>query len=425
MIENLTPKFIKKPIKIIGCGLAGAEVAFILANNGFDVHIFDNGLGLAREKFSYYDPYETYMIENMRFELECLNSPLLSISKKYDYDKFAYEYDEEFMKTIRFELEKHPKIKIFNVNIDELTETETTVIATGHNTSKKLIEDLEKKFIGNFHVKYFQPESLVLDALSFDNDKLYFASECECYVNLTEEEYKNIYEVVMQCENDYELPKELENEKQITVENYARRGFGGLRNSILRPHFAEGRERPYASIKLTYNKKEKAFVLDEFFSAFDDEDQQKVIKTVKVFENCKVLRYSKVKRKTYLLAPSCLNDNLQIKRHEKIYLCGGFGGTVGGFESLLTANLCAYSIICDKKQKMGVNLLKENTCLGIILDNLIKKSVVNFRLFNLKYDIINKEDLDMQYFDRQVEIQKFLSKSQIEKFKEKFYGKYF
>lgn len=42
MIENITPKFSKKPIKIVGCGLAGAELAFILANNGFDVHIFDN-----------------------------------------------------------------------------------------------------------------------------------------------------------------------------------------------------------------------------------------------------------------------------------------------------------------------------------------------------------------------------------------------
>ena len=41
MIENITPKFSKKPIKIVGCGLAGAEIAFILANNGFDVHIFD------------------------------------------------------------------------------------------------------------------------------------------------------------------------------------------------------------------------------------------------------------------------------------------------------------------------------------------------------------------------------------------------
>ena len=40
MIENITPKFSKKPIKIVGCGLAGAEIAFILANNGFDVHIF-------------------------------------------------------------------------------------------------------------------------------------------------------------------------------------------------------------------------------------------------------------------------------------------------------------------------------------------------------------------------------------------------
>ena len=53
-IENVTPKFSKKPIKIVGCGLAGAEIAFILANNGFDVHIFDNELYVPKDKFDYW-----------------------------------------------------------------------------------------------------------------------------------------------------------------------------------------------------------------------------------------------------------------------------------------------------------------------------------------------------------------------------------
>ena len=137
------------------------------------------------------------------------------------------------------------------------------------------------------------------------------------------------------------------------------------------------------------------------------------------------MRFSKIKRKTFLLTPTCLNQNLQILGHENVYICGGLAGLADAFEILLMANYCAYSIVAERKNKLGVELLRDKTCISVILDNLLKKSVVNFRLFNLKYDIINKEDKDLQLFNKQVEVQKFLSKSQIEKFKEKFYGKFF
>ena len=453
MIENITPKFSKKPIKIVGCGLAGAELAFILANNGFDVHIFDNNFDenddrdkkdlkssskdcdneeiekdpICHEN-SYDDIYETFLIDNMKFELECLNSPIVSIAKRYDFNNFGFVYEEAFMKKVKELLQSNPKIKIFNMSIDTINETEITVVATGHNTSKALLDELSKFIGGKFHICYFQPEQLVIDASSVDLSKLNFISKNECYVNLTEEEYQNLYQTITTLDKEYELPSEILDEKQISVESVARRGLNGLRNAIFRPYFngeISENKRPYASLKCCYNQKENALILEEFFSAFDDQDQDKILRTMDILKNCKIVRYSKIKRKTYLLAPTCLNENLQILGHDNIYVCGGLAGLADPFEILLLANYCAYNIIAERKNKLGVELLREKTCISIILENLLKKSVVNFRLFNLKYDIINKEDLDLQFFNKQVEVQKFLSKSQIEKFKEKFYGKYF
>ena len=111
MFENLSNR---KTIKIIGCGLAGAEVAFILANNGFNVHIFDNGQNLPDKPFDYYDEYQTFLTQNMFEELEFLNSPLLALAKKYGYENFGFLYNFDFMKKVRHELEAHQHIHIFN-----------------------------------------------------------------------------------------------------------------------------------------------------------------------------------------------------------------------------------------------------------------------------------------------------------------------
>lgn len=428
MIENVAPKFSKKPIKVIGCGLAGAEVAFILANNGFDVHIFDNGSNERKERFDYYDKYEIFMTENMKYELECLNSPILSISKKIDYKNFGFEYDSEFFEIIKQNLQSNPKIKYFDCSIDTLSDTEMTVVSTGHHTDKRLLKEL-KDYVGSLHTCSFQPEKMVVDAETVNLNRLNFVNSTDCYVNLSKEEYDELYSKILEFDKKYELPEDLQEEKQITIEKYAQRGQGGLRNALFRPRLSvaceQEQQQPYASLKLTYNASKNVLILDDFYSALDEDEQKQILYCINFFKNCEILRYSKIKKKTYLLAPACLNEKLQIKDHENIYVCGGLCGTAGSFESLLVANFCAYEIIAKRKGNLGVELLRENTCIGMLLDNLLNKSVINFRLINLKYDIIDKEDLEMKNFNKHVEVQKILSKSQIEKFKEKFYGKYF
>lgn len=435
MIENTAPKFSKRPIKIIGCGLAGAEIAFVLANNGFDVHIFDKNFQTKilisdfpnKEKTNYTDKYTTYLTDNMKFELECLNSPLLTVAKKFDVSDFGFVYDREFMNTVRKILVQNPKIKVFDMKIDELNAGETTVIATGHSTTNELLKELEK-MVGERHVCHFQPQSIVIDAKSVDIDNLNFLSENTCYINLSEEEYDLVYKTIVDLDKSYNQQEFADQNDHISIEQIAKRGREGLRNSVLRPYFLENAtldKRPYASLKCKYDKINDVLIFESFFSNFEDEDQYKVITQIDTLKSCKVERYSQIQRKNYLLTPMTLNENLQILNHENIYVCGGLAGLADPFEILLMADYCAFNIIAKKKNKLGVDLLREKTCIGLILQNMLKKSVVNFRLFNLKYDIINNRDAQLKLFNKQVEIQKILSKSQIEKFKEKFYGKYF
>ncbi len=419
MIQNIAPKFSKKPIKIIGCGLAGAEVALILANNGFDVHIFDNEENQPNHKFYYYDQFENFMLENMSYELDCLNSPLFFIAKKLGLENFWHEYSKDFMFSVRRELELNNKIKIFKADINSLNSSETQVIATGHKTTKPLLDEL-KNYIGKMHTRFYNPTKMVIDASSVNFDELNFISKFDCFANLSKEDYQNLCQKVSEFDEKYDKSENIFNERQITIEGMVRYSVESLRNSTLRPYFNK-KSKCYASLKLNFNPYLNILFVENFFSAMDEEEQTKIIKTIPALRNANVLRCSSVNRKTYLLAPACINKNMQIA--DNIFVCGGFAGTSGSFESLLMANLCAYSIICDKIGNSAVELLHENTCIGKIIDGLLKKSVINFRLFNLKYDIM--EEVDLEKFNRETQIQKILSKSQIEKFKEKLYGKYF
>ncbi len=412
MIENLKPKFSKRPIKIIGCGLAGAELALVLARNGFDVHIFDNGENFEGEQFSYYDKFETFLTENMKFELECLDSPLLDMAKKNGFSDFGFIYDSNFMKKVREKLESDPKIQIFHANIDKISENELTVIATGHKTDTKILPEIEK-FIGKMRLCFEQTENAVIGKV--DKEKLFFDDE-NYYANLTETEYDAFYQKI--CEIDKQYVGDLNTQ---TVESIAKRGKSALKNSVLRPHFCDN-EKPFASLKLRYKKEFDVFV-PNFISAFSDDEQLDVLRTIKSLSDCILIRPACVKKRTFLLSPAVLRENMSLA--EKLYVCGGFAGTEGSFESLLMANFCAYNIICDISGKKGVEILSKNTCIGKIFDNLLKKSVINFRLFSLKYAIIKEENENFDNLEKYVQTQKFLSKSQIEKFKEKFYGKYF
>jgi len=413
VLESVAPKLSKKTIKVIGGGLAGSEAALILANNGFIVHIFDTKKHISG--FEYYDKYCHFLTENMKYELECLGSPIISLSKKFDYEFLTY--DHNFFEKVQEAVRKHPNIQIFEANIENLNQVECTIIATGHNTQREFLKELEN-YIGKFHVCFYNPIEIILDADSIDKTKLNFVSKNICYANLSEEEYNNVYKTIVEIEEKYEFPEDFKNEKQITIEGLASRGLFGLRNAIFRPYF-DHKQRPFASLKLKLDG--NLLILDEFFSAFDEEDQYEILQKIDVFKNCRVLRYSQIARKTHLLAPMCLNDKLQIKNFDTLFVCGGLCGTAGSFESLLMANYCAYSLMATLQNKKGLEFLQEKCCIGLILQNLIRKSVANFRLFNLKCDIINYEDVK----DEQIEELKASSKSQIEKFKEKFYGRYF
>ena len=416
MIEAFAPKFSKKVIKVIGGGLAGAEVALILARHGFFVHLFCNNENV-QKSFVQQIENENAMRQNMEFELDCLCSPVFSLAKKFGFQNFCISQCSDIMFVLRKELEKQPNIQIFDGCIEKLNPSEPTVIATGHNTNGKLLQEIEE-IVGKMRICHFNPQNLILDAKSVNLKQLNFETENICYANLSQQEYDAFYEKVRGYDNEYD--SSTQQQQQISVEAIAKRGKEALKNSVLRPHF-DGKSKAYASLKMKYNSMQERLFVEDFCSALEENEQVEIIHAISALSSCKVCQFAKIAKRTFLLAPSCLNKNLQIAPN--VYVCGGFAGVAGALEALLLADFCAYALIGELSGKMGAQLLLDGTCIGKIMDNLLQKSVIKFRLFSLKYDIINVESLNK--FEKEVEKQKVFSKNAIEKFKEKFYGKYF
>ena len=178
---------------------------------------------------------------------------------------------------------------------------------------------------------------------------------------------------------------------------------------MLRPLYSPN-ERAYASIKL--KKEGENFYFTDFFTALSNEEQDEIISIISAFNGAKISEYGKIYKRTFLTSSSCLNEFLQIKNYENIFVCGGFLGLGGVLENLLVANYIAYNLM---NMASGKNLqnLSNFTCTSKIIQNLLQKSVLNHRLLSLNYDIINRKDSVN------------LNPNAVLKFKEKFYGNCF
>ena len=381
-------------IKIVGGGLTGLEVAYICANCGFRVHIFNKHQ--TSPTYNYVkSPFEKIMEE----ELNVWASPSYLLSSRLGVK--SENADESFLDLMRSKVESLPNVEFIDAEIDELNPKEVTLISIGNNPSVSFIKNLEK-LIGENRVQYFHPKELCVQGVNKEN--LVHDSAENFHINLSREEYEKLKNLLSTFSQNYDNSTLI---KEISAESLSKND--ALRTAVLRPLYSPN-ERAYASIKL--KKEGENFYFTDFFTALSNEEQDEIISNISAFNGAKISEYGKIYKKIFLTSSSCLNEFLQIKNYENIFVCGGFLGLGGVLENLLVANYIAYNLM---NMASGKNLqnLSNFTCTSKIIQNLLQKSVLNHRLLSLNYDIINRKDSEN------------LNPNAVLKFKEKFYGNCF
>ncbi len=378
-------------VKIVGGGLVGCEVAYILARNGFCVHIFDK-----KQPLMCHIEHRIALKNELDAELSAFDSPTYLLAKRLGVN--VENIDGEFVDMVRDKLKTFSNLSFVDAEIDELNYNELTLLCTGNNTTKNLIRNLSK-FVGENKVNFFHPAPIKVSYI--DQKNLHYDGENLYHINLNETDFDLLVENLKKYRKRYDSDDYV---NEISIE---KRAENNSLRTYLRPIYTQN-EKPFASIRL--KKFEGDYELVDFYTALNNAEQEKILKSIPALQNAVITSFGKIYLRTHLKSSTCVDRFLKIKNRENIFVGGGFLGVGGVYENLLVANYIAHNIM---RELNGKNLFEspKNTALGLLVEKLLKKSCLNDMLLSLNYDIIGKDELN---FDS----------GEILKFKENCHGKF-
>ena len=378
-------------VKIVGGGLVGCEVAYILARNGFCVHIFDK-----KQPLMCHIERRIALKNELDAELSAFDSPTYLLAKRLGVN--VENIDGEFVDMVRDKLKTFSNLSFVDAEIDELNYNELTLLSTGNNTTKNLIRNLSK-FVGENKVNFFHPAPIKVSYIDLKN--LHYDGENLYHINLNENDFGLLVENLKKYRKRYDSDDYV---NEISIE---KRAENNSLRTYLRPIYTQN-EKPFASIRL--KKFEGDYELVDFYTALNNAEQEKILKSIPALQNAVITSFGKIYLRTHLKSSTCIDRFLKIKNHENIFVGGGFLGVGGVYENLLVANYIAHNIM---RELNGKNLFEspKNTALGLLVEKILKKSCLNDMLLSLNYDIIGKDELN---FDS----------GEILKFKENCHGKF-
>ena len=420
-------------INIIGGGLAGSEAAYFLAENGYEVTLYDKkpvlGEAFHTEKFSELVCSNSLKSMNkdnacglLKYEMMKLGSLSMEAAMKF---RLPSGQDlvvdrEQFSSYIDSKIRNHKNIKCVSKDVVELEEGDDVIniITTGPLTSQGLLDHLKSKYFGDM-LSFYDAAAPLVYFSSLDTSKMYFKSRYDKgdgkYLNipLNKEEYLKLVDDLKSGErvilHDFE-----HFEGCLPVEVMASRDVNTLRFGPLKPKGLEQDDiRPYAVIQLRQDDAAgKLYNIVGFQTNLKFKEQKRIFSSIKGMENVKFARFGLMHKNTFIVAPSFLNRDLSLKKNKNVFIAGQFSGVEGYVESAATGLLCGY-YVKQRLENKDFEPIPLNTMLGSLVNYLVMSSPKHFAPMNATYGILQLEtrkDKLSIYEDSMEVISKWLEK---------------
>lgn len=237
----------KKEINVIGAGLAGCECAYILAQNGIKVNLYEMKPHIKTDAHKSNDFSELVCSNSLKSdsitnacgllkrEMEILGSNFVKVAKETKVPAGqALAVDRElFAKKITESIKNCKNINIIEKEVENVDNEELiTVIATGPLTSTPLLENIQK-MVGSKSLYFFDAAAPIVEADSINMNIAYKMDRygedgVGDYLNLpmTKEQYTAFYRELVNAEtaNRHEFDKLVLFEGCMPVEELAKRG---------------------------------------------------------------------------------------------------------------------------------------------------------------------------------------------------------
>ena len=421
----------RKPVTIIGAGLAGSEAALQLAQRGVpvvlyemrptmqtDVHktgycaelVCSNSLkSLKPESAAGMLKHELSQLGSFLFEEAQHNAVPAGGALAVNRDAFAA--------AVTALIEKSENIEVRRAEVRELEsvaeESSAIVLATGPLTSDALASSLEE-IVGGY-LAFYDAAAPIVMADGLDMDVLFRQSRYETdaqdasngsgstgdYLNapFNREEYDRFIDELVEAKRviarDFES-KELFQACQ-PIEEIARTGRDAPRFGPLKPvGLVDPRtgRRPWAALQLRAEDEDlNSYNLVGFQTNLTFGEQKRVFRMIPGLENAEFARFGVMHRNTFIDAPRLLDSSLRLKSAAAselgvpVFVAGQLGGTEGYCEAIRSGLHVSLSIAAFLANVDAPSLPRE-TAFGALIKHATDPETANYQPMHVNFGIM-------------------------------------
>jgi methylenetetrahydrofolate--tRNA-(uracil-5-)-methyltransferase len=357
----------RRPVTVIGGGLAGCEAAWQLAAAGVSVRLIEMRPRVSTPAHRSGDLAELVCSNSLRSnsptnavgllkgEMEALGSLILAVARGAALpagDALAVDRSR-FAASVTSAIGDHPRITVVREEMRELP-AGPAIIATGPLTSLPMHLRLDA-LLGEGSLSFFDAIAPTVTSDSLAPERLYRASRYgkgggEDYLNapLTRLEYERFVMALLAAEKVAlrDLERDIPYfEGCLPIEVMAERGIDTLRFGPMKPvglpEPRSGRV-PHAVVQLRRDDlAAEHWNLVGFQTRMTFAAQQEVFRLIPGLENARFVRLGMVHRNTFVCSPRHLDARLRIRVRPELRLAGQLTGVEGYLESAATGLLAA------------------------------------------------------------------------------------
>ncbi len=380
-------------VTVVGGGLAGCEAAFQLAERGVAVRLLEQK-PLARTPAQSSDRLAELVCSNslrgaalsnavglLKEELRRLGSLILRCADASAVPAGgALAVDRElFAAAVEQAIDRHPRIERV-AQIVTAIPAAPCILATGPLTGDALAADLEALIGGR--LAYYDAIAPIVSAESIDLEKVFRASRWDkggddAYLNAPMDRagYDAFVDALLASEKlearAFEDVRYFEG--CLPIEVMAERGRDTLRHGPMKPvgltDPKTGRW-PWAVVQLRQeDAAATAYNLVGFQSRMTWGDQGKVLRMIPGLEHAEFLRFGSIHRNTFVHAPKVLDETMQLRARDGVFLAGQITGVEGYVEST-AGGLLAGLFVAARLRGEPATLPPPTTAIGGLLRHL-------------------------------------------------------
>jgi len=398
-------------VQIIGAGLAGTEAAWQIAQRGIPVDLFEmrpqrmtpahhsaqlgelvcsnslrgtgmhNAVGLLKE--------ELRRCNSLFIEAADAHAVPAGGALAVDRDGFADHLTRA--------IEDHPMITLHRQEITAIPDDQLVIIASGPLTSEALAAKIAA-LTGQEHLYFYDAIAPIIEADSIDHNLVYAASRYgrggADYLNcpFDKEQYLAFVEALCKAEKvePHKFEKVLHFEGCMPIEVLAERGemtlaFGPMKPVGL-PDPGTGRD-PYAVVQLRQDDRHaNLYNLVGFQTKLTYPEQRRIFRTIPGLGNARFARLGSMHRNTFINAPACLNQFMQLRDRPNLIFAGQITGVEGYVESAASGFLAGLVAVAHCNGD-AFHSPPPTTALGALLSYPTTASAENYQPMNITYGL--------------------------------------